>query len=222
MVDSVDDVNWDGITNPFKYIIQQQFNEITPNLNAATTLYTDFNITSLNIITADNITIMRSDLNLVTNNLDIVSYDLNEMNHRVNVLDSEMVQVIDITQQLEHDVKNLRIVSYTALALGIAGTIGSAASIGMQLFPNGISLISNSISSFFRGMFDKVRVAGQPNWTCLQMLLGNIAVRSISTDLNPIIEWYNSEYKQLDDITFENEDVNPNQYSLSVEATYEV
>ena len=144
------------------------------------------------------------------------------MNHRVNVLDSEMVQVKDITKHLEHDVKNLRIVSYTALAFGIAGTIGSAASIGMQLFPNGISLISNSISSFFRGMFSKIRVAGQPNWTRLQMLLGNIAVRSISTDLNPIIEWCNSEYKQLDDITFENEDENPNQYSLSVEATYEV
>ena len=222
MVDSVDEVNWDGITNPFKYIIQQQFYEITPNPNAATTLYTDFNITSSKIITADNITTMRSDLNMVSNNLDVVSYDLNEMNHRVNVLDSEMVQVKDITQHLEHDVKNLRIVSYTALAFGIAGTIGSAASIGMQLFPNGISLISNSISSFFRGMFSKIRVAGQPNWTRLQMLLGNIAVRSISTDLNPIIEWCNSEYKQLDDITFENEDENPNQYSLSVEATYEV
>ncbi|KAK8880649.1 hypothetical protein M9Y10_003332 [Tritrichomonas musculus] len=77
---------------------------------------------------------MRSDLNMVSNNLDVVSYDLNEKNHRVNVLDSEMVQVKDITQHLEHDVKNLRIVSYTALAFGIAGTIGSAASIGMQLF----------------------------------------------------------------------------------------
>ena len=60
-------------------------------------------------------------------------------------------------------------------------------------------------------MFSKIRVAGQPNWTRLQILLGNIAVRSISTDLNPIIEWCNSEYKQLDDISFENEDENPNQ-----------
>lgn len=77
---------------------------------------------------------MRSDLYIFTYNLDIVSYNLNEMNHRVSILGSEMVQVKDITQHLEYDVKNLRIVSYTTLVCGIAGTIGSAASIGMQLF----------------------------------------------------------------------------------------
>ena len=218
LVDPIEEVNWDQQTNPFKYIIDQQFYEITPNPNAATTLYTDYNITSSKIITADNITTMRSDLNIVTNNLDVVSYDLTEMNHKVNVLNSEMTEVKDITQHLENDVKNLRIVSYTALAFGIVGTVSSATSIGMQLFPHGIKMIS----SFFRGLFDKVRVAGAPNWTRLQMILGNPAIRSISTDISPIIEWCNSSYKQLDDITFENEDDNPNEYSVSVESAYEI
>lgn len=71
LVDPIEEVNRDQQTNPFKYII-----EITPKPNAATTLYTDYNITSYKIITADNITIIRSDLNIVTNNLDVVSYDL--------------------------------------------------------------------------------------------------------------------------------------------------
>ena len=71
LVDPIEEVNRDQQTNPFKYII-----EITPKTNAATTLYTDYNITSYKIITADNITTIRSDLNIVTNNLDVVSYDL--------------------------------------------------------------------------------------------------------------------------------------------------
>ena len=58
-------------------------------------------------------------LNIVSNNLDVVLYDLTEMNHKVNALNSEMAEVKDITQHLENDVKNLRIVSYTALAFGI-------------------------------------------------------------------------------------------------------
>ena len=56
------EINWDGVTNPFIYIIDHQFYKITPNPTAATTLYTDYNITSAKIITADNITTMRSDL----------------------------------------------------------------------------------------------------------------------------------------------------------------
>ncbi|KAK8840657.1 hypothetical protein M9Y10_030432, partial [Tritrichomonas musculus] len=74
--DPVDEVNWDSTTNPFDYIIKQQFYEIIPRPDAATTLYTDYNITSSKIITADNFTTMRSDLNLVTNNVDVMSYDV--------------------------------------------------------------------------------------------------------------------------------------------------
>ena len=52
-------------TNAFSYIIQKQFYTITPNPNTASTLYTDFNITSLKIITADNITTMSCDKLLI-------------------------------------------------------------------------------------------------------------------------------------------------------------
>ena len=41
---AIDEVNWDPSTNAFSYIIQQQFYEVSPNPNAATTLYTDYNI----------------------------------------------------------------------------------------------------------------------------------------------------------------------------------
>lgn len=72
------------------------------------------------------------------------------------------------------------------------------------------------LSSFFGGMFDKVRAAGAPNGTLLQMILGNPALRSIPTNFSSIIEWCNISYKQLDDTTFENEDDKPNEYSVSV------
>lgn len=51
--DSIDEVDWDPTTNAFEYIITQQFYEVPPNHNASTILYTDYNITSSKIITAD-------------------------------------------------------------------------------------------------------------------------------------------------------------------------
>ena len=83
LVDPIEEVNWDRETNPFEYIIQQQFYELSPNPNAATTLYTDYNITSSKIITADNITTMRSDLNIVTNNVDVIDFDVKELTSKV-------------------------------------------------------------------------------------------------------------------------------------------
>ena len=101
-LDPIDEVNWDPATNPFEYIISQQFYEVYPNPNAATTLYTDYNITSSKIITADNITTMRSDLNLVTNNLDVMTYDVKDITNKVSLLNSEMAIQQQKTQYLEH------------------------------------------------------------------------------------------------------------------------
>ena len=187
-----------------------------------------FNITSSKIITADNITTMRSDLNVLTNNVDVIDYDVKDINNRVNVLNAQMAETREITQHLEMDLKKTKIISYTALAFGIAGTIGSVASIGMQLMPAGISftqLLGNageSITNFFRGIWSKVKITGSPNWTRLRILLGNPAVRSISVDLEPIICWCDEEYVQLDNMSFEDERDNPEEAALSIEAAYEI
>ncbi|KAK8888605.1 hypothetical protein M9Y10_033336 [Tritrichomonas musculus] len=47
MLRPIEEINWDPTTNPFKYIIDQQFYTISPNPNAATT----FKVKSLNIKT---------------------------------------------------------------------------------------------------------------------------------------------------------------------------
>ncbi len=120
--DPIDEINWDSSTNAFKYIIDQQFYEITPNPNAATTLYTDYNITSSKIITADNITTMRSDLNMLTNNFDVVSYDVKDITSKVNVLNAEMGETKRITKHLQEDIDQVRIVSNVALAFGGCGS----------------------------------------------------------------------------------------------------
>ena len=105
--DPIDEINWDSSTNAFKYIIDQQFYEISPNPNAATTLYTDYNITSSKIITADNITTMRSDLNVLTNNFDVVSYDVKDITSKVNVLNAEMGETKRITKHLQEDIDQI-------------------------------------------------------------------------------------------------------------------
>ena len=43
-----------------------------------------------------------------------------------------------------------------------------------------------------------------------------------TTDVSPVINWCNSEHKQLYNITFENENENPKEYLLSFEAAYEL
>ncbi|WP_289705107.1 hypothetical protein, partial [Bacteroides acidifaciens] len=159
-VDPIDEVHWDSTTNPFEYIIKQQFYEVSPNPNGATTLYTDYNITSSKIITADNITTMRSDLNLVTNNVDVISYDVNEMNTVMESLKGRVSRTEQVTQHLEDDVDNLRIVSWTALAFGVAGTAGSIGSIGMQLFPDGISFPTIKGGGFLKRLFSHKSTKG--------------------------------------------------------------
>ena len=104
-VEPIDEINWDSTTNAFDYIIKMQFYEITPRPDAATTLNTDYNITSSKIITTDNITTMRSDLNLVANTLDVVNVDVSDLTNKVGVLNTEMVEVRQITDNLQKDVK---------------------------------------------------------------------------------------------------------------------
>ena len=131
-VKPIEEVNWDPKTNPFKFIIDQQFYEITPNPNAATTLYTDFNITSSKIITADNITTMRSDLNMVANTQDVMVYDVDKLTKKVDNMDAELKNVENVVQHIQKEVKKLRIEAGFALAFGIAGTVMGGAALEME------------------------------------------------------------------------------------------
>ena len=143
LTDPVDEVNWDPTTNAFDYIIQQQFYEITPNPNATTTLYTDFSITSSKIITADNKTTMRSDLNIVTNNVDVMSYDVKEINQKVDSLGSAMVEQQLKTQYLKVKTDEIDIKANVGIALGVAGCVLGATGIGMA--GKAISFAKNAV-----------------------------------------------------------------------------
>lgn len=100
---NVDGIDWDHNTNAFQFMIDKQFYEISPNPNASTTLYTDFNITSSKIITADNITTMRSDLNVVTNQTDVIAYDVEVVKNRVDGINDRLyIAESNITVNKEH------------------------------------------------------------------------------------------------------------------------
>lgn len=70
---------------------------------------------------------------MLTNNFDVVSYDVKDLTSKVDVLNSEMAETKRITQHLQEDIDETRIIAWTALAFGVVGTAGSAASIGIQL-----------------------------------------------------------------------------------------
>ncbi|KAK8895976.1 hypothetical protein M9Y10_013862 [Tritrichomonas musculus] len=134
LVDPIEEVNWDPKTNPFEYIMKQQYFEFYPNPNAASTLYTDYNICSSKIISADNISTMRSDLNLLTNSFDVVSYDVKEMGHNVDVLKSDMTIQKEKTQYLQSAVNAIQFtqkiqmaINLTRLGIGITNSLISFA-----------------------------------------------------------------------------------------------
>ena len=216
-IDPIDEVNWDPTTTtPFEYITQQQFYEVYPNPNAATTLYTDYNITSSKIITADNITTMRSDLNLVTNNLDVMTYDVKDITDKVTLLNSEMAVQQQKTQYLEHEIDKINVKANVALVMGAVATGLSITSIGLQF--------KGQIGGFLKRMmsnrtnttaFRKIRDAAE-------LPLFDLRMRSISTDLTPILTWCETEYEELPDITFDDDFDDPETATLNAYATREL
>ena len=132
LVDPIEEISWNPETNPFQYIIRNQFYEIKPRPDAASTLYTDFNITSSKIITADNITTMRSDLNVVSNNYDVMNYDVSKIRKEVNTLNTQMAIQIMKTQYLEQAVNTIQVAGAIKLAfstpMAVLGAIGLAVS----------------------------------------------------------------------------------------------
>ena len=220
---AIDEINWDPTTNAFSYIIKQQFYEVSPNPNAATTLYTDYNITSSKIITADNITTMRSDLNMVTNTVDVVSFDVKEIRNKVDTLDTEMAETKKVTQHLQEDLDNVRMVSNVALAFGVIGTVGSIGSIGMQLASNGISFATKAGMSMIQncaaeGMEHEMAV----ETITIMQAIANLSLRSIQTDITPVLDWCNEEYQSLPEITYEHETDNPKTKACSVFTTLDI
>ncbi|KAK8840029.1 hypothetical protein M9Y10_031314 [Tritrichomonas musculus] len=235
----IEEINWDSKTNAFKYIIDQQFYDVSPNPNAATTLYTDFNITSSKIITADNITTMRSDLNVLRNNFDVVSYDVQAISNKVDVLNSEMVAINLKTSSLEYDEENTRMISYVALAFGIAGTVGSAISIGMQINPNCIKFPTKTLSNttksggILQRIGTKLESFGKNFKTWWRSIFKNgpyeieleeimLARGNQKVDLTPLIEWCEKEYEPLPDETMEDDFDDPEKAVLSIRATEEL
>lgn len=198
LVDPIEEVNWDGITNPFQYIIQQQFYEISPNPNAATTLYTDFNITSSKIITADNITTMRSDLNVLTNNFDVVSYDVKDITAKVDTLRGEMASQIEKTKYLKAETDKLEVISGIALGFAVAGSV---LSVGTSFSASGITFGTQIKGGNTQGLGSiRGTVSTLTDEAIEGLLLEEILapmIRTITVDLSPVLNWCDSSYSDI-------------------------
>ena len=75
---------------------------------------------------------MRSDLNLVTNNLDVMTYDVKDITDKVTLLNSEMAVQQQKTQYLEHEIDKINVKANVALVMGAVATGLSITSIGLQ------------------------------------------------------------------------------------------
>ena len=223
-VEPIEEVNWDSETNAFDYIIKQQFYEVYPNPNAATTLYTDFNITSSKIITADNITTMRSDVNMLTNTVDVVSYDVRDISGKVAVLNEQMVKTREVMQYMQRDIKTNRIIASTALAFGIIGTVGSIASIGMQLSSSGISFATKNGYQMMGGITSEAQASGYESFTESVALFQStpLSLRSIATDISPVLDWSNQPYSTIPELPFEEEYDNPRTKATTLHMTIDM
>ena len=243
--DPIDEVNYDPTTNAFDYIIKQQFYEITPNPNGASTLYTDYNITSSKIITADNITTMRSDLNMVANTVDVVSYDLRDVKSNVETLNSEMAEQMSKTKYLEKEVDKIDMKANIGIALGAAGCVLGATGIGVAgkslAFSKDaigqVKQLSGTVANIERDLYGVgegyVNSYGEKILDDISSGTGKIlgdgsnlprlmTTRSITTDLQPILVWCDEEYKEFNKIPHTEDIDDPDQLAMTLTATLDV
>ena len=107
-----------------------------------------------------------------------------------------------------------------ALAFGVIGTVGSIASIGMQLASNGISFATKAGSNALTNCTKAAakNVADAEGYTIFTSLI----TRSVNTDLTPIFDWCDAEYKAFPDIPFEDEADDPTTTATSLYTTLDI
>ena len=250
--DAIDEVNWDSTTNAFQYIIQQQFYEITPNPNAATTLYTDYNITSSKIITADNITTMRSDLNVVSNTVDVMNYDVKELESKVDSLAGSMVEQQLKTKYIKTKTDEIDKKANIGIALGVAGCVlgatgigvaGKALSFASKTVGGAVKEGGECVNTVIQMGGDSLGPAVQTNiYDVLEDELPDIGFDIWFDDLKPIpigraralaaktnkleaiCEWCEKEYQPITSINFNEEDGDddPSKVLMTMPATIDI
>ena len=202
-----DEIKWDTTINPFQFIIDQQFYTMSPNPNAATTLYTDFNITSSKIITADNITTMRSDLNIVANTTDVIDADVKALTVKVEKVESRVTTVESKVEYLEKEVQKIKIMDDVRMVFtAVTGAITYGPKIlelGGKFIKFGRSAIRNLCSRFTQVAGDTseledillARVDAMRNAIISDGWINPTTLTdSNKTDLTKLIEWINSEH----------------------------
>ena len=61
---------------------------------------------------------MRSDLNMVTNNLDVISYDVKDIINEVDLLNSDMAVQKHKTAYIENELESVRVTAEAGLIVG--------------------------------------------------------------------------------------------------------
>ncbi len=154
---------------------------------------------------------MRSDLNLVTNSVDVINYDVEGIKNKYEAIKKQLTDVTEITQEIEKDVDALK---FRANIQMVGSLVGMGIKIGPKLisFASGaISAISNALKVTKTGV-DVIRAADRALY----------ALRSSTIELPTIIDWCDENDEQLQSLTFTEEEDNPDTSCPSLNATYQL
>ena len=138
-MESVDpDYPGSGSINPFQLINTKKYYKVKPVPESCSTLYTDYNICSSKVITADNITTMAADLNYVQN----FTYDLET---EIELVDKKVTTALIEIDKIESQIDSLTFIQIAFGVISLAVNLpGLAGCIGME-----VNALTNTATIYF-------------------------------------------------------------------------
>ena len=111
-----------------------------------------------------------------------------------------------------------------ALAFGVAGTAMGGASLGMQLTSSGVQFATKNGYSMLSSCSAEAADGYEMFVEGVQIfeVASPISLRSITTNISPVLEWCNSNYTPFVDIPYEDEADNPKTTATSLYTTLDI
>jgi hypothetical protein len=119
------DVSYDDSQNPFEFILNKQSYSVIPRPEAATTLYTDYNIATNGTITGANINSFHWGLGAIGNRMDVVDVKIEEMRNNITHLNDRCDHLEAEIKQINSFMNFQNIMDVCCMGFGELGKLGS-------------------------------------------------------------------------------------------------
>lgn len=144
-------------SNPFENLAKNYNYSIIPKSNAASYLYTPYNIRSDGIILAQNIETQAREVNDIGNNIEIAQNDIKDINDKINQINEAIKKI-----QEKLDAYNI-VNSVLSFASNIAGIAFGGFGIGLiKDVSEGIEAVTSVVSGVDKLVFGEIDSNGNP------------------------------------------------------------